>query len=317
MEIKKPLGDTDLEIFPVVFGGNVFGWTADENQSFKLLDAFVKHGGNCIDTADVYSRWGDGNQGGESENILGKWMSRHKNRQQLIIATKVGADMGNGRKGLRKKYILEACDASLKRLKTDYIDLYQTHFDDESTPVAETLDAYDQLISEGKIRHIGASNMSAERLKESLECSAEHHLPSYKTLQPHYNLYARESYESTYEPICLGHGLGVITYYSLQSGFLTGKYRSQDDLDKSIRGKGMAKYFDDRGNKILEALDKVAAELQAAPSTVALAWLINRPSVTAPIASATSEAQLTDLMAAPSLELSADHVRYLNSMSTW
>lgn len=315
--MKKPLGDTDLEIFPVVFGGNVFGWTADENQSFKLLDAFVKQGGNCIDTADVYSRWADGNQGGESETILGQWMNRHKNRQQLIIATKVGSDMGNGRKGLRKKYILEACDASLKRLQTDYIDLYQTHFDDESTPVAETLDAYDQLIRDGKVRYIGASNMTPERLKESLECSAAENLPFYKTLQPHYNLYAREQYETLYEPICLGHGLGVITYYSLQSGFLSGKYRDSDDLDKSVRGKGMAKYFDDRGRKILEALDKVAAELDTSPATIALAWLINRPSVTAPIASATAESQLNELMAAASLELNADYIRYLNSMSTW
>lgn len=314
---KRRLGDTDLEIYPIVFGGNVFGWTIDEKQSFKILDAFTAEGFNCIDTADVYSRWSSGNSGGESETVIGNWMHNNKNRNSVIIATKVGSDMGDNKKGLRKKYILEACDASLKRLKTDFIDLYQTHFDDEDTPVEETLSAYDDLIRQGKVRYIGASNMSPERLKESFEASATNGLPSYKTLQPHYNLYEREKFESLYEPICLGHGLGVITYYSLQGGFLTGKYRSTEDLDKSVRGQRMEKYLDERGMKILDALDQVSKEYGTTPATVALAWLINRPSVTAPIVSATKESQLESIINAPKLELTADSIRFLNSSSTW
>ncbi len=314
---KRKLGSADIEIYPIVFGGNVFGWTIDEKQSFKMLDKFAAAGFNCIDTADVYSRWADGNSGGESETIIGRWMSKNKNRNDLIIATKVGSDMGNGNKGLSKKYILKAAEASLKRLKTDHIDLYQTHFDEESSSIEETLSAYGQLIKDGKVRYIGASNMSPERLKESFEMAASENLPAYQTLQPHYNLYAREQFESLYEPICLGHGLGVIPYYSLQSGFLTGKYRSKEDLSKSVRGENMGKYMDDRGMRILDALDKVAEEYETTPAAISLAWLINRPSVTAPIVSATSEEQLESIIAAPKIELTADSVRFLNATSTW
>ena len=314
---KRQLGNTDLEIYPIVFGGNVFGWTINEKQSYEILDGFIGAGFNCIDTADVYSRWATENSGGESETIIGKWMKGKKNRQEIIIATKVGSDMGNGRKGLSKKHILEAVDDSMKRLQTDYIDLYQTHFDDESTPIAETLETYQELIKVGKIRWVGASNLSPERLKESLAISAESGLPAYQTFQPHYNLYARQHYEDGLEPICLGHGLGVITYYSLESGFLTGKYRTKDDLNKSPRGGGMGKYFDDRGMRILGALDKISGEYHTSPAAVALAWLINRPSVTAPIVSATSLSQLDGLIAAPKIDLGAEAIRFLTAESAW
>jgi aryl-alcohol dehydrogenase-like predicted oxidoreductase len=314
---KRQLGNSDLHIYPVVFGGNVFGWTIDEKRSFALLDKFTAAGFNCIDTADVYSRWASGNSGGESETIIGNWMHKHKNRDQLIIATKVGSDMGNGSKGLKKEYIIKEVEASLKRLQTDYIDLYQTHFDEESTPVEETLSAYDELVKAGKVRYIGASNMSPERLKESLAASLSNGFPEYQTLQPHYNLYAREDFENKYEPICLGHGLGVITYYSLESGFLTGKYRSKEDLDKSPRGGNMAKYFDDRGLKILTALDEVSQEFNTTPAAVALAWLIHRPSVTAPIVSATNLQQLDSIIAAPDLDLGATVIGKLTAASAF
>lgn len=314
---KRKLGNSDLEIYPVVFGGNVFGWTIDEKKSFQILDSFVGAGFNAIDTADVYSRWAPGNSGGESESILGKWMKRNKNRNSLVVMTKVGSDMGNGKKGLRKDYIIKAAEDSLKRLQTDYIDLYQTHFDDESTPVQETLEAYDQLSKDGKIRWIGASNMSVDRLKESLEVSAVNDLPMYQTLQPHYNLYEREKFENGFEPICLGRGLGVITYYSLESGFLTGKYRSKKDLDKSPRAGKMDRYFDDRGFQILDALDEVAKEYSADPASVALSWLIHRPSVTAPIVSATSVEQLQSIIKAPQLDLDANAIRFLTAQSAW
>ncbi|RZJ36010.1 MAG: aldo/keto reductase [Flavobacterium sp.] len=314
---KRRLGATDLEITPLVFGGNVFGWTIDEKTSFELLDHFAGSGFNCIDTADSYSRWAPGNSGGESETIIGKWMKSRKKRTDVIIATKVGSDMGNGKKGLSKSYILKACEDSLRRLNTDHIDLYQTHFDEPETPVEETLSAYQQLIKDGKVRWIGASNITPERLKESLAASEGAGIASYQTLQPHYNLYAREEFENGLEPICLGNNLGVITYYSLASGFLTGKYRSQEDFDKSPRGGGMAKFLDDRGKRILAALDKVSGEMNSTPATVALAWLINRPSVTAPIASATSISQLNSLLEAPKLELGAEAIRYLTSESAW
>jgi aryl-alcohol dehydrogenase-like predicted oxidoreductase len=316
METRQ-LGNTDLEISPIVFGGNVFGWTIDEKTSVQLLDAFADAGFNCIDTADVYSKWAPQNSGGESENIIGKWMKSSKNRKDIVLATKVGSDMGDGKKGLSKKYILQAVEDSLKRLQTDYIDLYQTHFDDEATPIAETLEAYEQLIKDGKVRWTGASNMSPERLKESLSVAAESGLPLYQTFQPHYNLYEREKYESGLEPICLGHSLGVITYYSLESGFLTGKYRSKADLDKSPRGGGMEKYFNDRGLRMLEAIDKVAEENNITPAAVSLSWLIQRPSVTAPIVSATSLSQLESIIAAPKLDLGADAIRFLTAASAW
>jgi len=314
---KRKLGTTNLEVYPITFGGNVFGWTIDEKQSFEILDAFTGAGFNFIDTADVYSRWAPGNEGGESETIIGNWMKKQGNRDKLIIATKVGSDMGNGKKGLAKKYILQAVEDSLRRLQTDYIDLYQTHFDDAGTPIEETLEAYAQLIKEGKVRHIGASNLTPERLKESLDIAAEKGLPAYETFQPHYNLYEREIFENGLEPICLGNNLGVLNYYSLASGFLTGKYRSKDDLDKSQRGGGVAKYLDERGLKILAALDTVAKELDSTPATVALSWLINRPSVTAPIVSATSLKQLDSIIKAPDLAITADHLHFLTSESAW
>ena len=316
METRK-IGETELQIYPIVFGGNVFGWTIDEKQSNIILDEFVGGGFNCIDTADSYSRWAPGNSGGESETIIGKWMHQKKNRSEIILATKVGSDMGDGKKGVSKKYILQAAEDSLKRLKTDYIDLYQTHFDDEATPVEETMEAYAELVKSGKVRYIGTSNMSADRLKESLAVSAENGYPLYQCVQPHYNLYAREKFESTLEPICLGHSLGVITYFSLESGFLTGKYRTKADLNKSPRGGDMDKYFNERGLRILEALDQVAAEYNSEPASVALAWLINRPSVTAPIVSATKKEQLNAIMKAPELNLNADAIRFLNSNSNW
>jgi len=314
---KRQLGTTDLHVYPVTFGGNVFGWTIDEKKSFEILDAFTGAGFNFIDTADVYSRWKPGNEGGESETIIGNWLKKNKNRDAVIIATKVGSDLGNGKKGLSKKYILQAAEDSLKRLQTDHIDLYQTHFDDESTPIEETLDAYAQLIKEGKVRHIGASNLTPDRLKESLEIAAANGLPLYQTFQPEYNLYEREKFENGLEPICLGNNLGVLNYYSLASGFLTGKYRSKDDLGQSARGGGVEKYLDDRGFKILAALDEVSKTLNSNPATVALAWLIHRPSVTAPIVSATSIEQLQSIIQAPDLAITAHEIELLTQESAW
>ena len=314
---KRQLGTTDLHVYPITFGGNVFGWTIDEKQSFEILDAFTGAGFNFIDTADVYSRWKPGNEGGESEAIIGNWLKKNNNREKVVIATKVGSDMGNGKKGLAKKYILQAAEDSLKRLKTDYIDLYQTHFDDESTPIEETLEAYQQLIKEGKVRHIGASNLSPERLKASLEIAAENSLPLYQTFQPEYNLYEREKFENGLEPLCLGNNLGVLNYYSLASGFLTGKYRSKDDLSQSARGGGVEKYLDNRGFKILAALDEVSKTLNTTPATAALAWLIHRPSVTAPIVSATSIKQLDSIIKAPDLAITAHEIELLTQESAW
>lgn len=314
---KRQLGGTDLQVYPIAFGGNVFGWTVDEKKSFEILNGFTEAGFNFIDTADVYSRWAPGNQGGESETIIGKWMKEKKNRQDLIIATKVGSDMGDGKKGLKKTYVLKAVEDSLKRLQTDYLDLYQTHYDDESTAVLETLEAYDQLVKEGKIRWIGTSNMSIERIKESFAASAEHNLPSYETLQPHYNLYEREKYENGLEPIALGHGLGVFTYYSLESGFLSGKYRTKEDLAKSPRGGKMEGYFNNRGMQILDALDEVSKQYNTTQAAVSLAWLIQRPSVTAPIVSATSLSQLDSIIAAAELNPDANTIRFLNAASAW
>lgn len=314
---KRQLGNTDLHIYPVAFGGNVFGWTLDEKKSFEILNGFTEAGFNFIDTADVYSRWAPGNTGGESERIIGKWLKEKKNRHNIVLTTKVGSDMGDGRKGLKKQYILKAVEDSLQRLGTDYLDLYQTHFDDVETPVEETLEAYAQLQKDGKIRWIGTSNMSPERILASLEASAAKGLPRYETLQPHYNLYAREKYETQYESLALENGLGVITYFSLESGFLTGKYRTKDDLGKSPRGGDMDKYFDERGLKILAALDEISNQYKATPAAVSLAWLIQRPSVTAPIVSATSKSQLESIILAPQLNLDADAIRLLDKASTW
>ncbi|MCC9136146.1 aldo/keto reductase [Pontibacter silvestris] len=314
---KRQLGNSELEIAPLVFGGNVFGWTINEETSFKLLDAFLDADFNCIDTADVYSRWASGNNGGDSEAIIGKWLKQRSNRDKVIIATKVGSEMGEGMKGLSKSYIKQAVEASLKRLQTDYIDLYQSHYDDPETPVEETLEAYGELIKEGKVRAIGASNFSPERLRESLEASAKSSLPRYETFQPEYNLYDREGYEKDIEPVCNEYGLGVISYFSLASGFLTGKYRSEDDLSKSQRGQAVKKYLDDRGNHILQALDEVAKQHNSTPASVSLAWLMARPSITAPIASATKLEQLDALVKAAELKLDSTAIEKLTKASAY
>lgn len=312
---KRNLGNSGLEVAPLAFGGNVFGWTVDEPTGFQLLDAFVSSGFNLIDTADVYPRWVPGNQGGESEEIIGKWLQRSGKRHDVIIATKVGFEMGPNKKGLSKDYILRSADDSLRRLQTDHIDLYQSHVDDPETPLVETLEAYDQLIKAGKVRAIGASNYSAARLSEALEVSKSHGLARYESLQPRYNLYDRTDYESELAPVCIREGLGVITYSSLAAGFLTGKYRSVEDLSKSARGATVRRYLYERGVRILEALDEVAAQYNSTPAHVALAWLLAHPSVTAPIASATSVAQLNDLLEATKLELDESAMGLLNQAS--
>ena len=312
---KRRLGNSSLEVSPLVLGGNVFGWTVDESTSFKLLDAFVSSGFNCIDTADVYTTWVPGNKGGESETIIGKWLKRRGNRDQIVIATKVGKEMGPGKKGLSKSYIHSAIEASLKRLQTDYIDLYQSHSDDLETPLEETLEAYQELIKEGKVRVIGASNYRADRLSKALQVSREHELPTYQSLQPLYNLYDRSDFEKELEPVCLKEGIGVISYLSLASGFLTGKYRSEKDLSKSPRGAGIKKYLNPRGFRILNALDQVAEQYSSTPSKVALAWLMARPSLTAPIASATNLDQLNDLIESTKLKLDQSSIELLNHAS--
>lgn len=313
---KRQLGNSDLLVSPIAFGGNVFGWTIDEQTSFSILDQFVGSGFNLIDTANVYSRWKPGNQGGESETIIGNWIKSRNNRQQVTIATKVGADLGNG-KNLSKANILKEVDNSLTRLKTDYIDLYFSHYDDEITPPQETLEAYDELIKAGKVRWIGASNFSAARLRESLEASERLNLPKYQVYQPEYNLYSREQYETEYEPIVQEYKLGVTNYYALASGFLTGKYRSEADLNKSQRGGGIKSFLNDRGLTILDALDQVSSNVGSQPASVAIAWLIARPSITAPIASVTSIEQLKDLENAAKLELTADDISVLDNASAW
>jgi aryl-alcohol dehydrogenase-like predicted oxidoreductase len=312
---KRRLGNSGLEVAPLAFGGNVFGWTADEPTSFKLLDAFVASGFNLIDTADVYSRWATDNQGGESETIIGKWLKRSGDRDKVVIATKVGMEMGPGSKGLSADYIMRSAEESLRRLQTDYIDLYQSHVDDPDTPQEETLAAYARLVEQGKVRAVGASNFGAARLAEALKLADEKSLPRYESLQPLYNLYDRAEFEESLGPLCLAQNVGVISYFSLASGFLTGKYRSEEDLSKSPRGRGVKKYMDERGFRILGALDEVAARHDSTPARVALAWLIARPSVTAPIASATSLEQLDDLAEAVRLELDASSIELLNRAS--
>jgi len=314
---KRQLGNSDLQVYPIAFGGNVFGWTADEARSFEILDGFTDADFNLIDTADVYSAWAPGNKGGESETIIGSWMQQRKNREKVVIATKVGGGMGPGKKGLSKKYIIQAAEDSLKRLKTDYIDLYQSHYDDLDTPIQETLEAYDELIRSGKVRWIGASNMSPARLLQSLELANQLNLPKYQTLQPEYNLYQREGYENNYEQIVLDNQLGVISYYSLASGFLTGKYRSEEDLDKSQRGGAVKSFMNERGSRILKALDEVSEQYSANQASVALAWLIARPSVTAPITSVTSLGQLNDLVRAAELKLNTEDIAILDDASAW
>ncbi|WP_108658798.1 aldo/keto reductase [Acuticoccus kandeliae] len=312
MDMRK-LGKSGLSTAPIVFGGNVFGWTIDEKTSFDVLDAFVDHGFNAIDTADVYSAWAPGNKGGESETIIGAWLkARPGMREKVTIFTKVGSDMGGPeKKGLSKRWILEAVEDSLKRLGIDHIDLYFSHWPD-ATPYAETLSAYDVLLKAGKVRAIGASNLNAEQLGEALKVAESEGLPAYQVLQPEYNLYARSTFEGPLRDLCIKEDIGVVTYYSLASGFLTGKYRSEADFGQSARGKGMAKYLDARGKAILAALDEVAANHGAKPAEVALAWLIASPGVTAPIASATSVTQVETFAKAAALSLSADDMAALN-----
>ena len=312
---KKNLGCSKLEVAPWAFGGNVFGWTADERTSFQLLDAFVDAGFNLIDTADMYSRWVPGNQGGESETIIGKWLKRSGKRDQVLIASKVGHEMGPGKKGLAPAYIFRAVEDSLRRLQTDYIDLYQAHRDDPETPLEQTLDAFGKLIKQGKVRAIGASNYSADRLEQALRISKEKGLPRYECLQPNYNLYDRSDFEQALQPLCRKEKVGVINYYSLASGFLTGKYRSEADLTKSLRGNGIAKYLNPRGFAILKALDAVATKHNSTPARVALAWLIANPVITAPIASATSVTQLQDLVEATKLTLDGESIQILSRAS--
>jgi len=312
---KRRLGDSGLEIAPLALGGNVFGWTADEATSFAVLDAFVEAGFNFVDTADVYSAWAPGNHGGESETIIGKWLKRSGKRQRVIVATKVGLEMGPGKAGLSKAYIKQAAEDSLKRLQTDYIDLYQAHKDDPGTPLEETLGAFAELIKEGKVAAIGASNYSAERLDEALKVSGQNGWPRYESLQPEYNLYARAGFETKLQPLCRQAGLGVIPYYSLASGFLTGKYRSEKDLGNKARAQKVKNYLNPRGLRILEALDYVAKQYHAKPAQVALAWLAAQPTIAAPIASATSVEQLHELTKAAELELDSQAIERLNEAS--
>ncbi len=312
---KRKLGNSSLEFAPIALGGNVFGWTIDEQQSFKILDAFEDAGFSFIDTADVYSRWAPGNKGGESETIIGKWMQQKKNRDKIIVATKVGSDMGQGYKDISKKYIIKAVEDSLMRLETDYIDLYQTHWDDDKTPVEETLEAYSQLVKEGKVKWIGASNLSAERLRKSIEASEKFGYPSYQSFQPQYNLYERNEYEKDIEKICLENNIGVITYFSLASGFLTGKYRTENDLNKSQRGGGIKKYLNDRGFRILDALDEVSKKYNTNQAAIAIAWVLARPGITAPISSATTVEQLNELIKATEINLDNESMNLLNKAS--
>lgn len=312
----RALGRSSLRVAPLCLGGNVFGWTADESASFAVLDALVAAGLNFIDTADVYSQWAPGHSGGESESVIGKWLKRSGKPQDVVIATKVGMEMAADRKGLSATHIARSADESLRRLQTDHIDLYFSHCDDASVPLEETLGAYQQLIKQGKVRAIGASNHTAERLSEALEVSRKSGLPRYEALQRQYNLYARSDYESTLEPLCLEQQIGVVNYFALASGFLSGKYRTPADAAKSSRGKGVvAKYLNERGLKILAALDDVGRRYKASPASVALAWQIARPSITAPIASATAVAQLTELIAATELNLDKAAIEQLNTAS--
>jgi aryl-alcohol dehydrogenase-like predicted oxidoreductase len=314
MDLRQ-LGHSDIRIAPLMLGGNVFGWNVDEATSFALLDAFVDAGFNGIDTADTYSRWAPGHNGGESEIVIGNWLKQTGKRDRVVIATKVGNDMGEGR-NVRRDYILRAAQACLQRLQVDCIDLLQTHFDNEATPVEETLAAYAQLIAQGKVRAIGASNMSVARLQASLAASRQLGIPRYESLQPLYNLYDRMNFESDYAPLCRAAGLGVITYYSLAAGFLTGKYRSAADTAKSAaRGGRMKEYLNARGIRILAVLDAVAGRHGATLAQVSLAWLIARPGVTAPIASATNLKQLEEIMLAPRLKLGRDDIAALDKAS--
>lgn len=312
----RPLGRSGLQVSPLAFGGNVFGWTVDETLSFRLLDAWLDAGFNFVDTADVYSRWVPGHVGGESETIIGKWLRQTGKRNRVVLATKVGKPMGDDKVGLSPAYIREAVDASLKRLKTDHIDLYQSHDDDAGTPLEDTLGTFAELIKAGKVRAIGASNFTAPRLAEALDVSERLGLPRYESLQPLYNLYDRAVFEDTLEPLCLARGVGVINFYALAAGFLTGKYRSEADVSKSARGATtVKKYLNPRGLRILAALDGVAKRYGTTTGQIAIAWQIARPAITAPIASATSIAQLDELVAATRLQLDAEAIGLLDAAS--
>ncbi len=314
---KRKIGNSALKVSPPALGGNVFGWSVYEALSFRLLVAFMAAGFDLIDTADSYSKWVAGNRGGESETIIGKWLKQSGNREKVTIATKVGSELGPGEKGLSKSYILRAVENSLQRLQTDYIDLYQSHFDDPETPIEETLDAYELLIMQGKVRIIGASNFTAERLSRSLDISEHRGHPGYRSLQTLYNLCDRADYETNLEPLCVKRGLSALTYFSLASGFLTGKYRSEDDLAGRTRADMVRKYVNERGFRILKALDEVAKQMNSKPASIALAWLIACPSITAPIASATSLEQLNDLINATRIELDHSSMELLTNASAY
>lgn len=314
---QRALGRSGLTTGPLALGGNAFGWTVDETGSHAVLDRFADAGLSLIDTADVYSKWVPGNAGGESETIIGSWLKSRGGRDRIVIATKVGGEMGPGAQGLSARYLKTAVEASLRRLQTDYIDLYQAHYDDPETPFEESLGAFEDLIKAGKVRAIGVSNHTPERLKASLEAAKASGLPRYETLQPLYNLYDRQDFEQTFAPICRAEGLGVITFYALASGFLTGKYRSQEDVDASRRRRSNSKYMTERGLRILAAMDEVSAATGARLAQIALAWLIAQPDVTAPIVSATSPAQMDELIAATRLTLDAEALQRLNDASAY
>ncbi|WP_251977888.1 aldo/keto reductase [Salinicola avicenniae] len=311
----RSLGHPDIQTAPIVFGGNVFGWTLDDKQSFSMIDAWLDAGFNAIDTADVYSRWAEGNQGGESETVLGKWFKQSGRRDEVVLTSKVGMDLGDGKVGLSKAYIMQAIEASLTRLQTDYLDVYFSHQDDQETPLEETLEAYDRLIEQGKIRMIAASNYTGGRLAKALEVSKAKNLPAYRCLQPFYNLYDREDFERDLAPVCREHDIAVVPYFSLASGFLTGKYRSREDAKGQARADFVDKYFDDKGMRILEALDTVSKRYDTQPAAVSLAWLLAQPAVTAPIASASKPHHLDALKVACDLKLDADALQTLDDAS--
>ena len=308
---KKKLGTTGLEISPIVFGGNVFGWTLDEKGSFEMLDKIFQTGFTTIDTADSYSHWAPGNSGGESETIIGNWLKKRGNRNEIILATKVGSNPGKEGRDVTKDYIIKAAEDSLRRLQTDHIDLYFTHWDNENTPVEETLEAYRQLIEQGKVLHIGASNLSPERIKASLKAAGESDLPKYEVLQPEYSLVEKEKFETQYRPIASKNEMGVLTYFSLASGFLTGKYRQPKDI-KGAREEMIKNYYNEEGLKVLQTLDEISEKHEVSNAAVALRWLMQRPEVSAPIASATKEEHLTAFTEAVNIELSAEEMERLS-----
>jgi aryl-alcohol dehydrogenase-like predicted oxidoreductase len=312
---KRKLGRSGIEIAPIVFGGNVFGWTADERTSHQILDAFVGAGFDCVDTADVYSRWAPGNKGGESETIIGNWFKARGNRTKVILATKCGMEMAPDKKGLSKAYIVKAVEDSLKRLQTDYIDLYQSHRDDPATPLAETMEAHAALVKAGKVRAVGASNYTAARLKEALDASAKAGIPRYETLQPNYSLCERKEVEGDLQALCVKEGIGIIPYYSLASGFLSGKYRSEADTAGKARSAGVKKYTNAKGFGILKAMDDVVPRTKATHVQVALAWLLAKPAIAGPIVSATSTAQLADVLKSVDVKLDKEAIAALDAAS--